>query len=177
MYKIRPLEERDKEVYLDMGLSINNEADEGFRHLVRESMWKLDTNKESKAVYMIVEDSTDNICGYCELKEDGATPEIGIELLPEYRGKGIGEIAIRQLLELNKNRDDISYFLVRIKENNIPSIKLFEKLGAKPIDHRDSYFMKKLKSFVGTHADFKEIVDELEDDDKDTLCFAIYPEK
>ena len=177
MYKIRPLEEKDKDIYLDMLNLVNKEADEGLRQFVRESMWKLETNKESKAVYMVIDDITDSICGYCELKEDNSTPEIGIELLPDYQGKGIGEIAIRQMLELNKDRDDITYFLVRIKENNTPSIKLFQKLGAKPIDHRDSYFMQRLKSLVGTHEDFKEIVDELVDDDKDTLCFAIYPNK
>ncbi len=58
---------------------VNKEADEGLRQLARESMWKTETNKESKAVYMIIEDSTDSICGCCELEEDNSTPEIGIE--------------------------------------------------------------------------------------------------
>lgn len=75
----------------------------------------------------------ENYIGYCGinniLKENW---EIGIELLPEYTGQGVGYCAISKMLNEIQERLGRDFFIVRIDPRNIASQKLFEKLGAIP---------------------------------------------
>lgn len=74
-----------------------------------------------------------NYIGYCGinniLKENW---EIGIELLPEYTGQGVGYCAISKMLNKIHERLGRDFFIARIDPRNIASQKLFEKLGALP---------------------------------------------
>ena len=69
--------------------------------------------------------------GYCGINNTAEDPwEIGIEILPQWTGKGIGYIAISGMLEAIKARLGITEFLVRIRPDNIASQRLFKRLGA-----------------------------------------------
>lgn len=74
-----------------------------------------------------------NYIGYCGinniLKENW---EIGIELLPEYTGQGVGYCAISKMLNKIHERLGRDFFIARIDPRNIASQKLFGKLGALP---------------------------------------------
>lgn len=78
----------------------------------------------------ILKKDTGAFCGFCQLQwVFSDTPELGIDLLPEYQNKGVAmEILppfLTQAKTLLKNR----YFYSKIKKNNIPSQKLAEKIG------------------------------------------------
>lgn len=71
--------------------------------------------------------------GYCGIKNTTHEQwEIAIEILNEWKHKGIGYKAISVMLDEIKNRLNVSEFRVRIDVKNYPSQKLFEKLGAEP---------------------------------------------
>lgn len=78
----------------------------------------------------ILQKDTGTFCGFCQLQwVFSSTPELGIDLLPEYHQKGLAmEVLppfLRQAEKLLKN----DYFYSKIKKNNIPSQKLAEKIG------------------------------------------------
>ena len=64
------------------------------------------------------------------------TPELGIALLPEYRGQGIGTALLEHLLEAAKNI--YPAISLSVSPNN-PAIRLYERLGFKTVDVRNEY--------------------------------------
>jgi ribosomal protein S18 acetylase RimI-like enzyme len=58
---------------------------------------------------------------------DESTPEFGLAILPEYRGKGIGAALLKRLLEEVESRD-IKCISLSVDPNN-PAIKLYKKFG------------------------------------------------
>jgi RimJ/RimL family protein N-acetyltransferase len=68
--------------------------------------------------------------------EDGLEKEAEMEIMivnHEFRGKGMGSEAVRLMikycLEHLTNELNLKRFVVKIDEQNVPSIKMFEKLG------------------------------------------------
>lgn len=71
--------------------------------------------------------------GYCGIKNTTQKPwEIAIELLPQWTNRGIGRIAIPAMMAAIYERLNEMEYRVRIDPGNVPSQKLFEKLGAVP---------------------------------------------
>lgn len=58
--RIRPLVEKDKDIYLNMLFTKDKEINEELHQLVRDSMWKHETDRKNKAAYMIEEEHTNN---------------------------------------------------------------------------------------------------------------------
>ena len=78
----------------------------------------------------ILQKDTGAFCGFCQLQwVFSDTPELGIDLLPQYHRSGIAfEVLppfLKQAKELLKN----DHFYSKIRKNNIPSQKLAEKIG------------------------------------------------
>ncbi len=67
---------------------------------------------------------------------DEETPELGIALLPEYRGQGIGTALLEHLLEAAKNL--YPAISLSVSPNN-PAIRLYERLGFVTVDIRNEY--------------------------------------
>ena len=71
--------------------------------------------------------------GYCGIKNTTQKPwEISVELLPQWTNRGIGRIAIPAMMTAIYERLGEMEYRVRIDPGNVPSQKLFEKLGAVP---------------------------------------------
>ena len=69
-------------------------------------------------------------CGFCQLQwVFSDTPELGIDLLPEYQKKGVSAEVLPPFLNHAKMLPKNNYFYSKIKKNNIPSQKLAEKIG------------------------------------------------
>lgn len=65
------------------------------------------------------------------------TPELGIALLPEYRGQGIGTALLTRLFEAAKN--SYTALALSVSPNN-PAIRLYKRLGFEIVDVRgDDY--------------------------------------
>ena len=77
--------------------------------------------------------------GYISFAEyNCATPEIQIELEEGHRNKGVGYRAVSLLTsKIFEERQDIEYFLYRVRTENVASIKLIEKLGGTKIEKKD----------------------------------------
>jgi ribosomal protein S18 acetylase RimI-like enzyme len=67
---------------------------------------------------------------------DEGTPEMGIAVLPEYRGQGVGTALLKRLLEEAANV--YPAISLSVSPNN-PAIRLYERLRFKLVDVRNGY--------------------------------------
>jgi ribosomal protein S18 acetylase RimI-like enzyme len=84
--------------------------------------------------------STQDDKGFAYL--DDETPELGIALLPEYRGKGIGTALLKHMLE--SARASYPAISLSVSPNN-PALRLYERLGFKTVDVRDNYPVMRIR--------------------------------
>jgi len=54
---------------------------------------------------------------------------VGIAILPEYGGKGIGSVAMKEALNILKVREKKATVIAEVKKVNEPARKFFEKAG------------------------------------------------
>ena len=98
---------------------------ERLRENIQEIFRRLDTDK---MLYTIMYDGEK----IGEITLDGystATPEMGIELIEKYRGKGIGFLVSNEILSKLRESNKYDYVKYIVREENIASVKLVEKLG------------------------------------------------
>ena len=70
---------------------------------------------------------------------DDETPSFAISLYKEYRGKGIGTMMMRQMLQLLKTQGYKKASLAVQKENY--AVKMYEKAGFKTVKENDEEFI------------------------------------
>ena len=143
---LRELCESDRKLYL---LAASSEP--GCENLHTDDvsaniMWSLAYGGKGKRETYVIENA-DVFVGYCSI-EPGNTPEIDICLLPDYQGKGIGVNAIRLLWEKISMERELHYFVARVEECNVNSVKMFEKLGAKKMQTEESDVLKNLRELA-----------------------------
>lgn len=72
--------------------------------------------------------------GFARLNDE--TPELGIAVLPEHRGAGVGTALLKRLLEAAKN----SYPAIALSVSpNNRAIELYERLGFETVDVRETH--------------------------------------
>ena len=84
----------------------------------------------SGAVFVITLDGT--VAGRCTLFNEDALArhaEVGIALLPEARGRGVGTAALRQLIEFGFRRRNLRRLHLVVIESNQAGIAVYRKLG------------------------------------------------
>ena len=67
--------------------------------------------------------------GQTRIDINGGQAEVHISLMPEFQGKGIAALAIKMAMNKIKKEKKIKIFRAEIHQENIPSQKMFEKLG------------------------------------------------
>ena len=77
--------------------------------------------------------------GYVSLADaHSSAPDVGIEIDEEWRGRGIGYKALSALMDkIFSEREEVEYFLYRVRYDNEPSIKLIKKLGGVLVESDD----------------------------------------
>lgn len=83
---------------------------------------------QSDTVSLIVEDDYKKPVAFFNLHSNG---EVGITIYPAKRGKGLGHQILYLCLEESKKYFIPPYYIADIQIGNIPSIKIFERLGFK----------------------------------------------
>ena len=86
--------------------------------------------EEEHLTCTILKKEDNAFCGFCQLQWIASpTPEIGIALLPAYQKQGIALEVLPLFMQQAKKILPISYFTAKIKQDNLPSQQLAEKLG------------------------------------------------
>jgi [ribosomal protein S18]-alanine N-acetyltransferase len=91
------------------------------------------------AMYIVIEDNG-KIAGYCGswvvIDESHIT---NIAILPEYRGKKLGEALLRKMMEISISKGAIRMTL-EVRVSNVVAISLYEKLGFQKGGIRKRYY-------------------------------------
>ena len=86
--------------------------------------------KSPKHLLYLAVDQKGEKCGVARIDiKNRQVAEININVAPTYRGKGIGEEMTSQVTKKLFSKRKIRFLLARVKEKNIPSLKLFSKIG------------------------------------------------
>ena len=64
-----------------------------------------------------------------DVSEEQDQGEISISLMPAFQGKGIAKVALDIAMDKMKKERGIKLYTAQIHQDNIPSQKLFEKMG------------------------------------------------
>lgn len=125
---IRKLIEEDYPIYREVTyahFAYKNVFTEKFM----QTIWK-EVNAANGLACAIIEKSTGEICGFCQLKNtDTLTPEVGIDIRDGYMGRGYAQEAIRLLIDYASQTYDVDYFIWKANKANAVSRHIAEKLG------------------------------------------------
>lgn len=110
---------------------------------------KVDRLEISSLAFFIKDDN--NVAGFLYLVTEGNKmfEFLDMVILPEYRNKGFGYLAIEELLNRYEPEE---FILAEVKEDNVACIKMLEKLGSIKIADR-YYLLQKARK-----EEFKEYV-------------------
>lgn len=131
-FYLREMTEADELHYLETvraeGGSSNAESQAVFLQFCLQTM----------VIYSVVQSQTDAYMGYVLFRRpDSETPEIGVALLPEYQGRGIGGKALQTAAKRFAEKTGVHSFLIRVKVGNDASRKMIEKLNAERLEDED----------------------------------------
>lgn len=103
----------------------------------------------------------DVFCGRINMQKiDQASPEIGIDILRDYRGQGYGPEAAAGFVNWFAETYKVSNIRVCISSSNTCSIRMFEKLDAKFVQEK-SMFSEEINRIKGSLSE--ELAHALED--------------
>lgn len=112
----------------------------------REIKWK-EMMQPERRNYVINKEGV--FCGYCAIKNiNKEKPEIEIELLKEFQGKGIGFQALLEMMWEISMEYDKQYFIAVVEQRNIPSQRLMLKLGGTHSGMKKSAMAKYFESYL-----------------------------
>lgn len=114
---LRELRETDRELYL-LAASEEPGCENWYsNNASADIMWSLAYGDKGKRKHYAIENENSVFIGFCNI-EKGETPEIGINPLPNYQGRGIGIKAIKLLWEKVLQERELKYFITCVEEKN-----------------------------------------------------------
>ena len=147
---IRRLNEDDKEDFMRLKVDVSCIPKAYEIPSFYDFSWNDYLNGEDLVLCLISKDSG-KFLGVVMLKNlHDETQEIGIDIVREFRNRGIGFQAISLLLERAKECSGKTRYQIRIYSDNIASQKLFNKFNITEIAHEDNEFIQVMKSFEKT---------------------------
>lgn len=143
---LKRLCERDKENFMNLYLDTSSIPKAYEQSDFFEYTWEHSLNDDNLNLSLFAKGS-DIYLGNLMLKNISANrPEIGIDIVREYRNRGIGYDAVKLLMSRAMEVSGRTDFEVRIYSDNEPSKRLFEKLGAIEIGQEDSEFISAMRA-------------------------------
>ena len=113
----------------------------GSDHIVEFYSELLET--EGRLNFVISDEATGDYCGQCSVKDIRVEkPEIEIELLEKYQGRGIGFAALSRMMQMVSISENVPCFFATVEPDNIASQKLMYKLGGVPAGISRSGFLR-----------------------------------
>ena len=147
--------------------------DENFK----QKTWDDVLSDTTKLQLKIIDKLTQEYVGEVTLmKLDTETPELGMQLLRKYHGRGIGTRVMNLFVDKLKSVLQIEYFSVRIFSDNHVSQKIFEKMGAVKIGEEGKEYaelMRKIMQDFGKEK-FEEVIKEdFEKTQRYIICYKL----
>lgn len=97
------------------------------RSLSKEALLRISELTKSRFIYKISKDG--QTVGEITFGENERNPVIGIEIEEQFRNRGIAYKVLKELIMRQSATADIEYFVYSVRNDNIPSVRLVEKLG------------------------------------------------
>ena len=148
--RIRRLNEDDKEVFMRLKIDVSGISMAYMEPSFYEYSWN-DYLKGEDLVLSLFSKESGDFLGTVMLKNlHDEIQEVGIDIVREFRNRGIGFAAVSLLLKRAKECSGKSRYQVRIYSNNVASRTLFSKFNITEVAHEDSEFIQAMKSFEKT---------------------------
>ena len=93
----------------------------------QETLSKISERFKIRFVYKISKNGRN--VGEVTFRESESRPVIGIEIEEPFRNHGIGYKVLKEIVARRSATYDVEYFIYSVRNDNIPSIRLVEKLG------------------------------------------------
>jgi RimJ/RimL family protein N-acetyltransferase len=128
-FEQRMEESEEDSVISQLATALATSVDEKELNTVLQAISEiLEKNERSKRVFGLY--NGDTYVGHIVLADyESSTPEIQIELVEEYRHRGIGYRALQSVIDLVFQRKDVAFLIYRAGIDDIPSIALAQKCG------------------------------------------------
>lgn len=92
-------------------------------------------------LYLTVK-TKEKLIAYCGLLQSFDEADItNVAVHPDYRGQGIGNAMLAELMKKGRGRG-ISRYTLEVRAGNAPAIHLYEKLGFKSVGVRKNFYEK-----------------------------------
>lgn len=88
--------------------------------------WFLNSLSNPKRKIYIIFDKNNKKLGQIRFDKEKDWAEVDITINPEYRGKGIGSLALRKSSQLYINNFKVEQLIAKVKKDNIASLKAFK---------------------------------------------------
>ena len=159
--------QNDKLIYQDTSIIKKKMKPEAFRRFFEKEWEQEILSKDRLNISILSADSKQYVGNILLRYLDSDMPEIGIDIVQEFRRKGFAYSAIQLFLKSTRNLFEKDKFLVRIYSDNIASLELFQKLGVSEIGREPSeyqIFLNELKEKFGDeYQRIKEMHPEMEE--------------
>ena len=96
-------------------------------NLSEDALLRISELTKSRYVYTISKGG--QTVGEITFGENDVKPVIGIEIEEQFRNRGIGYKLLKELISRRSADGEIEYFVYSVRNDNIPSVRLAEKLG------------------------------------------------
>lgn len=141
-YFLIKFSDEEKENYMKLMFPENNTSEFYMEKDNRELFWRV-THSLKEIDYSIY-DAVGEYCGNLELKNyDTATPEMGINLLENYKNRGIAGRVIKMLAKkYYEENSTIEYYVLKVFSYNLHSRHVIEKMGAELVCQEETLLQK-----------------------------------
>ena len=147
---------KDRQNYFALQKSVAIFPNVGFddKKEYEDKSWQDQFENKNRICYVIETISECFYCGECAVKDISVKiPEIEIELMPEYRFRGIGCKAIIMMLNILSEQYGKQEFYAKVEPDNYASQFLIERLKGKPVGLAKDFQIsdERVKQFVESH--------------------------
>ena len=107
--------------------------------------WFLKSLSNPKRSIFIIFDKNFKKLGQIRFDKEKDQAEVDININPEYRGKGIGALALIKTSQFYLNNFEVEQLIAKVKNENIASIKAFKKANFKIHKRFEDYIELRFK--------------------------------
>nr|DAQ63001.1 MAG TPA: acetyltransferase domain containing protein [Caudoviricetes sp.] len=95
--------------------------------------------KANDFVCPVIENQTGRVCGFAQILEtESKTPEVGIDIMDEFMGKGYGYESTKLLMEYYTETHEVEYFRWKASTDNVASCAIAKKHGGSIVKKKTS---------------------------------------